>query len=83
MMKFTEWADFVNGFTGDRPKELRLGQWAFGLLHESHPGIANMITGTDTDPFYRDELVPVFLCRLLSEFVEMDDPMGHKAKGCF
>lgn len=74
MLRFSEWADFVNGFTGERPRELRLGQWAFNLLYESHPEIANMIADTDADPFYRDDLVPAFLCRLLTEFVTMDDP---------
>lgn len=74
MLRFSEWADFVNGFTGERPKAIRLGQWAFNLLHESHPGIANMISGTDSDPFYRDDLIPAFLCKLLTDFVEMDDP---------
>lgn len=73
-MKFSEWADFVNGFTGDRPKELRLGQWAFKLLYDSRPDVANIISGTDADPFYRDDRVPAFLCMLLREFVEMDDP---------
>jgi hypothetical protein len=74
MLRFSEWVDFVNGFTGERPKDLRLGQWAFNLLHELNSGIANVISGTDADPFYRDDVVPVFLCRLLTEFVTMDDP---------
>lgn len=73
-MKFSEWADFVNGFTGDRPPGLRLGQWAFTLLYHSHTDVANIISGTDADPFYRDDRVPAFLCTLLREFVVMDDP---------
>jgi hypothetical protein len=74
VMKFSEWVDFVNGFTGERPPELRLGQWAFKLLHESHLEIANAIAGDDSDPFYRDDVIPEFLCTLLREFVVMDDP---------
>lgn len=73
-MMFSEWADLVNGFTGDRPPELRLGQWAFALLYKSHPEIADAISGTDADPFYRDDRIPEFLCELLGQFVVMDDP---------
>lgn len=72
-MKFTEFADFVNGFSGKRPKHLRLGQWAFNLLHESYPEIAREITGTVFDPFHRDDRIPSFLSYLLAK-VEMDDP---------
>lgn len=75
-MRFSEWADFVNGFTGERPKELRLGQWAFNLLHESHPRIAEEISGNGLDPFYQDDLIPAFLSELLNEYVVMDDPFN-------
>lgn len=71
-MRFSEWADFVNGFTSERPKGLRLGQWAFNLLHDSHPKIAYEINGTGIDPFYRDDHIPAFLSELL-KYVVMDD----------
>lgn len=64
-----QFCDFVNGFSGERPKELRLGQWAFTRLFESHPFIADVICGSDCDPFHRDELMPVFLKKVL-DFVE-------------
>lgn len=70
-MRFSEFADFVNGFTGERSKHQRLGQWAFNLLQEIHPEIAEKIRGTDSDPFYVDAKVPDFLRRLL-DFVTMD-----------
>lgn len=71
-MTFLEWADFVNGFTGDRPVGIRLGQWAYNLLDEGYPEVAEKIRGSDDDPFYNDEIVPRFLCRLLTDFVSME-----------
>lgn len=72
-MRFSQFADFINGFTGERPANQRLGQWAFNLLWEAYPDIANQIRGTDSDPFYADSKVPDFLRRLL-DFVEMNVP---------
>lgn len=73
-MRFSEFADYVNGFTGDRPEDMRLGQWAFVLLHEMYPLIAGPITGSMYDPFYRDDLLPRFLSHILLTAVTMDPP---------
>lgn len=72
-MRFSQFADFVNGFTGERPENQRIGQWAFNLLSEAYPLVAEQIRGSDDDPFYRDELVPEFLVRILTDFVVMDE----------
>lgn len=66
-----QFADFVNGFTGVRPTERRLGQHAFNILHKIHPEIANKIRGSIVDPSYDDKYLPRFLCCLLNEFVEI------------
>lgn len=64
-----QFLDLAIAIYGKRPKELRLGQWAFNLLFESHPFIADVICGGDCDPFHRDELMPSFLKKVL-DFVE-------------
>ena len=69
-MSFAEFLDWVNGFSGERPQELRLGQYAFILLSESYPNIASQISTTDDDPFYVDQKIPQFLCTILKDFVE-------------
>lgn len=71
-MRFSEFADFVNAFTGERPEHQRLGQWAANLLFESHPDIADEIRTSGVDPFFRDDRIPAFLCKLLTDHVEMD-----------
>ena len=38
--------------------DLRTGQAFFNELHTVYPEIANMIRGTELDPFYRSELLP-------------------------
>ena len=43
-------------YSKDRPDFLRLGQWAFNMLAETHPVIAEEIRGNDNlDPFHKDE----------------------------
>ena len=64
-MTLSEFADFVNGISGERPSSMRLGQWAFCLLHESYPEIAKEIQFTNSDPFDHDKRMPVFLKRVL------------------
>lgn len=73
-MRFSEFADYVNCFSGDRPPEMRLGQWAFNMLHSMYPLIARSIVGTMYDPFYRDDLLPRFLSHILLTAVTMDPP---------
>lgn len=65
-----QFADYVNGFSGVRPTEQRLGQWAFNLLCDSYPEIANKIRGSIVDPFHNDKRIITFLCCLLNEFVQ-------------
>jgi len=45
----------------NRDKSQRRGQIHFNVLLEMHPGIAEGIRGGESDPFYRDENIPVFL----------------------
>jgi len=63
-------ADFVvaaDTYTySDMPQEWRKGQGVFNLLCKIRPDLAEMIRGSDFDPFYRDERLPAFysyLCR--------------------
>lgn len=42
----------------------RKGQAAFNLLHEIRPELANMIRGTDADPFYTHENWKAFIRRI-------------------
>ena len=71
MISIFQFADYINCFSGERPKEQRLGQWAFNILYEMYPNIADKIRGTDCDPFYNDSKIPNFLKRLL-DFVDME-----------
>lgn len=64
-MTLTQFFDFVNAFSGERPPNQRLGQWAFNLLHEGYPEIANYIRGSEADPFHDDGRMPIFLQTVL------------------
>jgi hypothetical protein len=79
-MTFAQFADFVNGFTGPRPIDQRLGQWAFNLLDETYPIIAEAIRGTKFDPFYLDDRMTVFLRRLL-DFVDKTENIDARKGG--
>ncbi len=39
----------------------RKGQYAFNLLHEHRPELANATRGTSLDPFHRDDVLPEFM----------------------
>lgn len=65
-LRLSEFFDLVNGFSGDRPECLRLGQWSFILLYDAHPKIADAIRESNDDPFYVDARMPRFLARLAS-----------------
>ena len=55
----------------------RIGQQAFNDFASKHPRLARLITGTDDDPFYDDERLPIFKARvreLLAEERETDEP---------
>jgi hypothetical protein len=41
--------------------EWRSGQCHFNALMDSHPNLAEMIRGTDLDPFFQDKRLPDFL----------------------
>jgi hypothetical protein len=45
----------------NRDKSQRRGQIHFNVLLEMYPGIAEGIRGGESDPFHRDENIPVFL----------------------
>ena len=43
-------------YSDERPSFIRLGQWAFNKLAETHPEIAEEIRGNDElDPFHKTE----------------------------
>lgn len=68
-MTLTQFFDYVNAFSGERPPHQRLGQWAFNLLYEGYPDIANDIRGGEADPFHADSRMPLFLQAIL-EYVK-------------
>lgn len=37
---------------------LRLGQCFFNILYSKKPKYANLIKGTEYDPFYNDDVIP-------------------------
>lgn len=64
-MTLTQFFDYCNGICGVRPSSQRWGQWAFNLLHEGYPDIANDIRGGEADPFHDDSRMPIFLQAVL------------------
>jgi hypothetical protein len=72
-MTFSEFCDWVNGFSGERPEHIRLGQHAFNLLNEQFPAIANSYRGDDLDPFYDDNKIPAFMSDILQNYVATAD----------
>lgn len=69
-MTLDDFANYINVIFGERPECLRLGQYAFNILNESHPDIANSIRASDVDPFYRDSRLIAFMIFILRNFVE-------------
>lgn len=51
-MTAIQFIDFINKLVLEKPDDQRFGQWAFNLLFQLRPDIANEIRGTDADPFY-------------------------------
>lgn len=68
-LRLSQFADFINAVSGERPSNQRLGQWAFNILNESYPDIALEIRATHADPFYDDQRMVAFLDRLLMAYV--------------
>lgn len=64
-MTLNEFLELATAIKGYRPKSLRLGQWAFNLLSDYHPQIAQVLSGTEYDPFHDDTKIPAFLRQLL------------------
>ncbi|MGA1718057.1 MAG: hypothetical protein ACO38Q_04595 [Aquiluna sp.] len=57
-------ADFVkrwNERMSDPKRDERVGQAAFNTLVEFDAALAELIVGTNNDPFYKDDVVPDFL----------------------
>lgn len=44
---------------------LRVGQSAFNALYHVDPMLADLINGTENDPFYNDVKTYLFLCEIL------------------
>lgn len=68
-MSFDEFLEYVVAFLNDCPGEMRIGQFAFSQLFQSHRDIAEEISGTDDDPFYDDTRLMRFLQRVGKEVV--------------
>lgn len=81
-MSFDQFVDFVNVFGGERPKHLRLGQWAYNVLWEQFPAIARAVVVQEptVDPFYRDELMPAFLAYLLQHHVDAPPNIANRER---
>lgn len=57
-------------YSEDRPNFIRLGQWAFNKLAETHPEIAEEIRGNNKlDPFHKDENLKHFFKYLSKKIV--------------
>ncbi len=75
MMDYDEWLDFCEyvGIIIDNPdKHLRTGQQAYVELYERFPEIASALSGTMFDPFYKNNIIPLFLSRLLRGYTRID-----------
>jgi hypothetical protein len=57
----------------------RLGQQAFNDFASKHPRLAMLITGTDDDPFYDDERLPIFKARVRKLLAENGEPHEPEA----
>ena len=51
-----------------RYPELRAGQAYFNILSIKRSNLAEQIRGSDTDPFYDNNLIPQFLARVLARW---------------
>lgn len=54
--------EYVKAVYNDRPRDQRIGQWAFNLCVQENPRIADrMFENPDLDPFYEDKNLQAFL----------------------
>ncbi|AEC53172.1 hypothetical protein SCRM01_226 [Synechococcus phage S-CRM01] len=60
-MTFQHYLDSANRYYVQNSKDLRYGQAMMNFLCLVCPELDAKITGTDVDPFYDDNRVPVFL----------------------
>lgn len=60
---------------------LRYGQYTFVVLYERFPNIAEQISDTEYDPFYRNDLLPLFYRRLHGEYVKQSKPLISDTAG--
>ena len=50
----------ASDYVSDKPKDWRVGQTVFNLLSVVRPDIAEMVRGSDYDPFYNDAKLALF-----------------------
>lgn len=68
-----DYSAFLRTVLGDRPEEIRLGQWAFNTLLIQRPDIAERIRGdVDFDPFADGLNFPEFLGRVAQLWIAGD-----------
>ena len=53
-------AKFTDSYRAEMPITWRVGQGAFNLLVQIRPDIAEMVRGSDYDPFYDNSRLPLF-----------------------
>jgi hypothetical protein len=63
-MNLTQFIHFADQHYNLNRTHLRMGQAYFNALFMLRPNIAKEISGTDYDPFYQDDKLPVFLTKV-------------------
>jgi hypothetical protein len=66
-MNFSEYLTVVNGYFCINYKE-RFGQACFNVLYDIDSEYALTLGGTELDPFFDDNVVPEFLCKVRDYF---------------
>lgn len=59
-MSFEQWREQLKSYVAAHPEQ-RLGQAYFNSLGEVHPVLSRTLTGSDYDPFYKNERAEVFV----------------------
>lgn len=77
-MTFAEFLIAVERWKQDAPLSWRKGQYAFNLLHEVRPLLAEMVRFAPFDPFNRDGVLPEFLTFVGENWVDTITAHGRE-----
>lgn len=58
--EFNEFVVAADEYSQSRLPDWRIGQSAFNLLYRVRPDLAEMLRGSDFDPFYKNENLAAF-----------------------